>query len=318
MSFGAPSPPDATATSNTQQQFNTQAAKAQNVGNSYNQSNPYGSLSYTADPNSPSGYAINTSLSPQQQALLTTQQGNQGTAGATAGTLLKTAGTLANNTAGMYGSAPNIQALDPTNLVKTLNNWSATYQQPIFDQQNSNLEAQLRNQGLAPGTEAYNNAKNLLARNQGDVTNQFLTSNIGQGQTAQAQKFGQDVTNYELPLQTEAGLTSAAAGPAGYAAPTAPTFQQAPTAQIQPANYSGAVQSNYTNQLQNYENTWNNVGKLGVAAAGLAGAPFTGGLSLGAAGGLAGMFGGTPDYGQTQNLQIGGYNMPQFGRAGGV
>ena len=82
--------------------------------------------------------------------------------------------------------------------------------------------------------------------------------------------------------------------PAGYAAPTGPTFLNTPTAQIQPANYAGAAQNAYQGQLSNYENTWNNIGKLGVAAAGLAGAPFTGGLSLGAAGALGGMFGGSP------------------------
>lgn len=293
MSFGAPDPPNPTTTAGTQQQYNTEAARTQQQVNSYNQSNPYGNLNYLPDASSPSGYRINTQLSVPQQGLLETQQANQGTAGGTAGTLLKTAGTLANNTAGMYGSAPNIQALDPTNLVKTLNNWSATYQQPIFDQQDSNLEAQLRSQGLTPGSEAYNNAKNLLARNQGDQTKQFLTANIGQGQAAQAQKFGQDVTNYQLPLQTEAALTSAAAGPAGYAAPNGGMWQQGPTAQIQPPNYQGAVQNNYEGQVKNYGDMWNNVSKLGTAAIGLAGAPFTGGLSLGAAGALGGMFGGS-------------------------
>lgn len=291
MSFSAPTPPDPTQTANTQQTFNTQAGQTQNQINSYNQSNPYSSLSYTADASSPSGYSINTSLTPAQQSLLNTQTGNQQIAGQNAGNLLNTAGTLANNTAGMYGSAPNIQALDPTAITSQLNSWQQKYQQPIFDQQSSNLEAQLRNQGLTPGSVAYDNAKNLLARNQGDVTNQFMTNNIGTGLQAQQQKFGQDVTNYQLPIQTEGQLLQNAGGQAGYAQPNGGAFQQAPTAQIQPANYQGAVQSNYTNQLQNYQNTWNNVGKLGTAAVGLAAAPFTGGASL--AGAIPGMFGGS-------------------------
>ncbi len=74
--------------------------------------------------------------------------------------------------------------------------------------------------------------------------------------------------------------------------PTAPQFQQTPTAQIQPANYQGAVQSNYQNQMQNYENTWNNIGKLGTAGASLAMAPMTGGLSL--ASNIGGMFQSNP------------------------
>ncbi len=271
MSFSAPSPPDPTATSNTQQQYNVSAAQDQQKINSFNQSNPYGSMSYVADPNSPSGYTLNTSLSAPQQHLLDIQTGTQGTTG-------QTAQNLARNTAGMYSQAPNFKPLDTTGLVTQLNDWQQKYQQPLFNQQSSNLEAQLRDQGLTPNSEAYNNAKNLLARNQGDVQNQFMTNNIGVGQQAQAQNFGQQVENYQAPLQTLGGLF-------GMSGPTGPTFANTPTAQIQPANYAGAAQNAYQGQLQNYENTWNNIGKLGTAGVGLAMAPMTGG------GSLAGMFG---------------------------
>jgi hypothetical protein len=164
-----------------------------------------------------------------------------------------------------------------------LNKWSQQYVQPIFDQQSSNLEAQLRNQGLTPGSEAYNNAKNLLARNQGDVTNQYLQQNQGQA-------FNQALQQYQLPLQTAGSLY-------GAAMPTQPNFQQTPQAQIQPANYAGAAQNAYQGNLSNYQNTWNNVAKLGTAAIGLAGAPFTGGLSMGLAGGLGSLFGSSPTAG---------------------
>jgi hypothetical protein len=270
MSFSAPKPPDPNATAQAQMQYNTQAAQTQQKLNQTNQTNPYGTMTYVADPSSPSGYTLQTALSAPQQNLLNTQQGTQAILG-------NTARNLATNTAGMYGSAPNFQPLDTSGLVTTLNNWQQKYQQPLFDQQSSNLEAQLRSQGLTPGSEAYNNAKNLLARNQGDVTNQFMTNNIGTGLQAQAQNFGQQVQNYELPLQTEATLF-------GAAAPMAPNFQATPTVNIQPANYQGAVQANYDAQLKNYENTWNNLGKLGTAGVGLAMAPMTGGTSI------AGMF----------------------------
>lgn len=262
MSFSAPQAPDPTATSNAQQTFNVDAAKQQNQINSTNQTNPYGSMSYVADPNSPSGYTLQTKLSDPQQNLLNIQTGSQASAGQTAQNLLK-------NTAGMYSQAPDLSAATG-DTAKLLNSWQQQYQQPIFDQQSSNLEAQLRDQGLTPGSEAYNNAKNLLARNQGDVTNQYLTQNEGQA-------YGQALQNYQLPLQTAGTLF-------GMSGPTGPTFANTPTASVQPPNYQGAVQSNYQNQMQNYENTWNNVGKLGAAGVGLAMAPMTGG------GSLAGMF----------------------------
>jgi len=292
MSFGKPDAPDPNQTSQVQQQYNTQAAAAQQKANSFNQTTPYGSMTYVADSSSPSGYRLETSLSKPQQDMLTTQQGTQSIAG-------RTAQDLARNTAGMYSQAPNFKPLDTTGLVTQLNDWQQKYQQPLFDQQSSNLEAQLRNQGLMLGTEAYNNAKNLLARNQGDVTNQFMSNNIGTGLQAQAQNFGQQVTNYELPLSTQQQLM-------GMASPTAPNFQQTPNATIQPANYQGAVQNNYDNQMKAYEQTWDSLGKLGGSAVNLAMGPA--GMFGGTSGGWGG---GSPTYMGSQ--MVGNYKMPTVG-----
>jgi hypothetical protein len=271
MSFGdKPTPPDPNLTSQTQQTYNLQAAQAQNKNNSYNQDTAYGGVTYVADPSSPSGYTIKSALSAPQQQLLDTRQGTQQIAGQTAQNLLQ-------NTSGMYSQAPDLSGKATADK---LNQWSQNYLQPIYDQQSSNLEAQLHNQGLTPGSEAYNNAKNLLARNQGDTTNQYLQQNQGQA-------FNQALTEYQTPLNTIAGLFSGSAPAA-----LNPNLQQGPQATIQPPNYSGAAQNNYNAQLNDYQQENANMGKLLVAGAGLAAAPFTGGLSLGAtAGGLGGMWG---------------------------
>lgn len=281
MSFSAPKAPDPTVTANTQQQYNTTAAKTQQGLNSFNQSNPFGDVSYVADPSSPSGYRVQTNLNPQSQNILDTQRG--------------TISKLASSSAGMYSSPFDLDAASRATATN-LNNWKGAYLQPIFNQQDSNLEGQLRNQGLTPGSEAYNNAKNLLARNQGDVTNDYLTKNQGQA-------YAQALQSYKTPLETIAGLEQTLPG--------APQFASTPTATIQPANYQGAVQNNYEGQVKNYGDTWNNAAKLGTAAIGVAAAPFTGGLSLGAAGGLSGMFGGGgvngwDSYGGTAFPKIGG------------
>lgn len=272
MSFGdKPTPPDPTQTAQAQTTYNTNAAKTQNAVNSYAQSGPLGNVNYVQDPSSPSGYRIVTS------------------AGETGQPLIGAATNLANNSAGMYSSPFDVNASSKATADK-LNQWSKDYQQPLFDQQSSNLEAQLRNQGLMPGTEAYNNAKNLLARNQGDVTNQYLSQNQGAA-------YNQAVQDYQRPLQTVASLLQTAA-PTG--------FQQTPTAQIQPANYSGLAQQNYQSQLQDYQNGVNNWAKLGVAGIGLAAAPFTGGTSLlgSLGGGVGGMFGSAPS--SLSSISVGG------------
>lgn len=287
MSFSAPTPPDPTQTSNTQQTYNQQAATAQNQTNSYNQNSAFGSINYVADPNSPSGYTLQTAYSQPEQNLFNQYTNTQGAFGAAAPGLV-------NQGASDLTARAN---LDPTSVTNQLNNWSSQYLQPIFGQQQSNTDAQLRNQGLNPGSTAYNNAQNLLARNQGDVTNQYLQQNEGQAYNQALQTFG---------AQQQQGQNEAQLGGTlfGASAPTAPTQQATPTAQIQPANYQGAAQTAYQGNLSNYENTWNNVAKLGVAAAGVAGAPFTGGLSLGAAGALGGMFGGSSGVPGVSNAQV--------------
>lgn len=273
MSFNAPNPPDPATVSDSQLAYNKIAAKAQNQNNSYNQQTPFGTLTYVTDPNSPSGYTLETSLSPAQQGLLDTRVGTQQTLG--------TAGNqLATNAASMYSTPFDLNAATGK-TADLLNSWRQQYVQPIFNQQSSNLEAQLRNQGLTPGSEAYNNAKNLLARNQGDVTNQYLTENEGQA-------FNQAVQNYQLPLQTIAGLF-------GSSAPQSPAFQSTPTAQVQPPNFTQAAQNQYAGQYQNYQNTIGGLGQIAGLAGGMIAAPFTGGASLFAGGPMSlspGMFGG--------------------------
>lgn len=262
MSFGsAPKAPDPVATAQAQTQYNTQAAKDQNTNNSYNQSGTFGSYNYVADPSSPNGYKLVQSLSPTEQGLYDTTAATRGIAGNTAKDLLS-------NTASMYS-----QPFNGNNQAVTdkLNQWSAQYAQPIFDQQSSNLEAQLRNQGLTPGSEAYNNAKNLLSRNQGDFTTNYLKQNQQQG-------FDQAMQEYQAPLTTLAGLY-------GMGAPQGPSQMTTPSSTIQPANYQGAVQSNYDAQMKNYEANNANISKLVTGGLSLAAAPFSGGTSL------LGMFG---------------------------
>jgi hypothetical protein len=264
MSFlSPPSAPNPQQTANAQAAYNQQAATAQQKTNMINQFDPYGGLSYTADPNAPGGYSANVSLSPQQQQLFNQLYGSQASLGG-AGQ------TLAGNVAGMYGTAPDLlsQSGQTGQYLQGLFN---QYQAPIFQQQQSNLDAQLANQGLTPGSEAYNNAQNLLARNQANATQSFTMG-------MQPMAFQQALQQYQLPLQTAQTLM-------GAGAPTMPnqSFVGTPSAQIQPPNYQGAVQQNYQQQMANYQNMIN----AGAKIAGAALAIPTGGASL-----MPGLFAG--------------------------
>ena len=239
--FSPPTPPDPTATSNKQAQYNLQAGQQQNQVNSYNQVNPTGTQTYVSDPNSPSGYTLNQSLSAPYQSLFNTNTG--------------AVNAMADNSASRY-SAP-FDAFGATGqLANTLNQWQGQYLKPIFQQQQSNTDAQLQNQGITPGSTAYNNAENLLARNQGDVTNQYLSMN-------EPQAYNQIMQNYYQPLQTEQSLLGITPG--------TPKFGQTPTAQVQPPNYQQAAQNNFQNNQTQFQNTMQGAGQLAGGFANMAG-----------------------------------------------
>jgi hypothetical protein len=263
MSFlSPPRAPDPTQTSNTQLGFNQQAAQAQQGINMVNQSNPFGSLTYNADPNSPGGYTANVSLSPEQQQLLNTQQATRQNFGNAAQALTATPG---------FGANPNI---DPSSLTNKMMGWGQQYMQPIFDQQQSNLDAKLQNQGITPGSEAYNNAQNLQSRN---VNNAYQSLFLNAEPTA----FNQAIQEYQLPMQTAYSLMGAGAPVSPSSAN--PTFQNTPQEQIGAPNYQQAAQNQFQAQQSQYQNMMGGIGQL----AGIAAAPFTAGLST-----LPGMFGG--------------------------
>jgi hypothetical protein len=240
MTFGGKAP-DPNALAQGQLGYNQQAAQMQQKLNMFNQTSPTGSLAWNTDPNSPSGYSANVNLSPAYQKLLDIIQGSQTTLG-------QAGQNLAGNVAGLYSQPPDLN----TQTGQQLLGLQQQYWNPIFQQQSSNLESQLRNQGLTPGSTAYNNAKNLLARNQGDVTNQFLFG-------MQPQVFQQALQQYELPLQTASGLLGLSAPP------TAPQFQQTPTAQIQPPAYASLAEQQYGQQQA--QNTAMMQGLFGIPTA---------------------------------------------------
>jgi hypothetical protein len=197
MSMG-PTPPDPTqAASNaigmgkqTLTDVNLPTAEASQAGSNYNQFDPYGSLTYTQTGTGPGGvpiYSSQTQLSPQQQQLLNTLQGTQQSAGTQAGNLLSSAN---------YGGA------SPTDVIGNLTSGltgqnMASYlasADPFFTTQTSQLDTQLRNQGLQPGQPAYDNAMRSLNTNQG-------YSVYGAAASFEPQAFQQATTEYQLPEQ---------------------------------------------------------------------------------------------------------------------
>ena len=60
--------------------------------------------------------------------------------------------------------------------------------QPMIDQQNSALQTQLANQGIAQGSEAYNNAMRTQNQSNNDLRSQAALNGISVGENAQNQQ----------------------------------------------------------------------------------------------------------------------------------
>ena len=120
-----PKPTDPNQVANSQAALNLKSATGQQNLNQIDQTNPYGSVKYTQTGTNPDGtpkYSANTSLSPQQQALLDQLQSTQSTAGRAAGSVLSA-------NAGKYGSATDF-ADASSGLTKDLLNKEIGYLTP--------------------------------------------------------------------------------------------------------------------------------------------------------------------------------------------
>lgn len=268
-----PAQPSVADTVAGQAQQNKDAVGTQQTANMTDQSTPYGTINYTAnglDANGNPSYSAKTQLSPEQQAILNQLQGTQTTLGAAGG-------NLATNTAGMYSQAPDFSEAAGTQTKINMDR-QLGYLQPYFKQQTDNLDNQLRNQGLTPGTPAYDNAIRTVRDNQNQSVMSFLNNTQGQA-------FNQAQTQYEEPLNT-VGKIMGGTQPANLNAnlTTTPQVTVAPANQIAAQqNYNTYAQAQYQAQLQQH-----NAMMTGLFGAGstLLGMPGVGSSIGGAIGGM--------------------------------
>ena len=258
MSLSAPSPPDPTQTAAAQEKLNKDTAVYQAEMNNVNQTTPYGSLAYTQTGTNPDGtpiFSATTKLNAPEQTLFDTGV-------ATQTTMANAANKLAQSLGPALTSAPN---LGNDAMVNKMMGWQNKYMQPIFNQQQSNLNSQLAAQGISQGSGAYDNAQNLQSRNVNNAYEQAMAADQGQA-------FNQSVQAYQLPIQTLGTLL-------GQSQPgsVSSSLTNTPQEQIQPANYEQLAQQDYQSQLQNYQNSMSGI--TGIASA-LAGGWAKGGFML--------------------------------------
>lgn len=222
----APAPaPDYTGAAVAQGAANVDAARASAKLSNPNVYSPYGTQLVSYEGDVPT---IRQTLTPEAQRTLEAQQALQGNLARLAGTAYTSAfgtmstpfsfggpqvqtqfnqgGPLQNApSAGQYGlaqggpNAPTLNSqLDLSNIAKMPVNAGTTAQEaimrrlePSLARQRTSTETQLVNQGLRPGTEAYDNAARILGEQENDLRSQAALQGLNLDIGANQQGFSQ-------------------------------------------------------------------------------------------------------------------------------
>ena len=240
---------------------NLAGAQTATAANRVNQQTPYGSLQYTQTGTDAQGnpiWSANQTLSPQLQAL--TQQ--------------SLSGLQQSLTNPAYGINPG----------QTYSEAIMQRLQPQQQQAQGRLSAQLANQGIMPGSEAYNRAMTLQGQTQND---QLTSAIVGGMQTGLQANTAQNQTAANIKSLASPGYIN----PYTQAATTGPDYTGAyatsSAADIAARNAQLAQQNNITSGLFN-------LGTAGILGSG--GLPGLVNAGTSAYNWLSGIGGSTPNY----------------------
>jgi len=263
----APAAPDPYTTAAAQTQTNNQTAAFNKFTNLNNYSNPFGQQQTNAVGTDPTTGAplFQTTISASQplQNLINGSMAQAGNANGTLNNAIFGLGGI-NSQLGTLGQQINPQAAQDANQQGQKAAYAAQtqYLDPQFKQGQSSLESQLANQGLVPGSQAYDNAMTNFnnskqqaysnAANQSVLTGsqigtQMLNNNLAavgaQGNLLgeQGANLGQQASLSQIPYSQLSSLAGLVPGNTGTAQSSA-----------QPANISQAIQNQYQGQLNAY------------------------------------------------------------------
>jgi hypothetical protein len=256
---GSPSPPpvpDPSGVAAGQFAANLAGGESAQAGSQVNQITPTGSLTYYQTGVGPNGvptYSAVQQLTPQQQMLLNEQQGGMGIAGGAGMNMLA-------SDFGNLSTPPNLTDMAGGETQKLLGE-ETSYLSPYFTQQTQQLDTQLRNQGIMPGTPAYNQQMLQNSNQQNNAVTGFLTQ-------AEPQAFSQAQTNYLTPLQVSSTLMGENI-PGNVGAPQTGQAPQygAPDVIGAQANAQQALEQNYQQQMA--QQTAMMTGLMGIGQAGV-------------------------------------------------
>lgn len=224
----APAAPDPVATANAQANSNVRTATTQQQLNMVDQTNPYGTQNYTQNGTWADGtprFSMSTTLSaPEQEKQnqqwefdkLTNQLGINQTKKLTG--MLDTPFKLGNE-----ATESRIMELGRKRL------------DPVLQERNAALESKLYNQGVMPGTEAYDRAMRADTQGQNDAYNELLLS-------------GRALSNNEMTAERNQPINEITALMSGGQV-NQPQFGSTPQTSVANTDVAGITQQGYDNSL---------------------------------------------------------------------
>jgi hypothetical protein len=227
-SAAPPAAPDPVATANAQAASNVKTSTTQQQLNMVDQTNPYGTQSYTQTGKWEDGtprFAMNTTLSAPEQRNqdqqwefdnLTNQLG-------------------INQTKRLTGMLDTPFRLDNNATESRLMELGRKRLDPILQERNAALESKLYNQGVVPGTEAYDRAMRADTQGQNDAYNELLLS-------------GRALANTELTAERNQPINEITALMAGGQV-NQPSFGNTPQTSVANTDVAGITQQGYENSL---------------------------------------------------------------------
>ena len=217
-SSSAPPAPDYVGAAQQTAAGNLDAARAATAANRVNQVTPYGNLDYTQSGTDQYGnptWTAKTTLSDVGQKLLDTQ--NQASLGL-GGTINQALGNVQNTMGQQFN--PNLPSVG-INAGQNYQDAAMQRLAPQLQQQRELLNNQLANSGIPVGSEAYNRAQMNQAQKENDLLAANTTQGFNTGLAANQNAFNQQLTQYNMPLNTLSALRSGAQV-------QNPTFQNVP------------------------------------------------------------------------------------------
>lgn len=259
-----PAAPDPVATAKAQGDMNTNTAITQQLINQTNQVTPNGNLTYSQTGNNtftgadgkqytvPQFTATQT-LTPEQQQLLDLTNATK-----------KNLGQIGVDQSAKIGSLLGTNLVLNTATENKIDQLGAARLDPQWARNEDALRTRLSNQGIKPGSEAWNAEMTQFNQNKNDAYDSLYLS--GRSQGAQ-----EALTERNQPINEISALLSGSQV-------SQPNYVSTPTANVAGVDYTGAVQNNFQNQMGIYNSQMAQDNAVMGGLFGLAGTAATAGI----------------------------------------